>query len=102
MPGVRIKDNGPKAGLNGVDNGQIWFDDVRVPRDDMLDAFASVAPDGTQLPVLSTCCTTACCMLARAPRAARRIAAALFGALQGPTAVRLPMLVPGSARWWAA
>lgn len=21
MPGVRIKDNGPKAGLNGVDNG---------------------------------------------------------------------------------
>ena len=24
MPGVRIKDNGHKAGLNGVDNGQIW------------------------------------------------------------------------------
>ena len=24
MPGVRILDNGPKAGLNGVDNGQIW------------------------------------------------------------------------------
>lgn len=47
MPGVRIKDNGPKAGLNGVDNGQIWFDDVRVPREDMLDAYASVAPDGT-------------------------------------------------------
>lgn len=23
-PGVRIKDNGHKAGLNGVDNGQIW------------------------------------------------------------------------------
>ena len=23
-PGVRIRDNGPKAGLNGVDNGQIW------------------------------------------------------------------------------
>lgn len=22
MPGVRIKDNGPKAGLNGVDNGE--------------------------------------------------------------------------------
>ena len=25
MPGVRICDNGPKAGLNGVDNGQIWY-----------------------------------------------------------------------------
>ena len=24
VQGVRIKDNGPKAGLNGVDNGQIW------------------------------------------------------------------------------
>lgn len=47
MRGITIKDNGPKAGINGVDNGQIWFDDVRVPRDDMLDAFASVAPDGT-------------------------------------------------------
>jgi acyl-CoA oxidase len=47
MPGVRILDNGPKAGLNGVDNGQIWFDNVRVPREDMLDAYASVAPDGT-------------------------------------------------------
>ncbi len=32
MPGVRIKDHGPKMGLNGVDNGQIWFDGVRVPR----------------------------------------------------------------------
>jgi hypothetical protein len=32
MPGVRIKDMGPKMGLNGVDNGQIWFDNVRVSR----------------------------------------------------------------------
>ena len=32
MPGVRVADNGPKQGLNGVDNGQIWFDAVRVPR----------------------------------------------------------------------
>ena len=42
MPGVRIKDHGAKMGLNGVDNGQIWFDHVRVARDAMLDAFASV------------------------------------------------------------
>lgn len=25
QPGIHIKDNGPKAGLNGVDNGQIWY-----------------------------------------------------------------------------
>ena len=30
MPGVRIEDCGPKIGLNGVDNGRIWFDGVRV------------------------------------------------------------------------
>ncbi|GBF88240.1 hypothetical protein Rsub_00952 [Raphidocelis subcapitata] len=46
MPGVRIKDMGPKMGLNGVDNGQIWFDNVRVSRDALLDAFASVDASG--------------------------------------------------------
>jgi acyl-CoA oxidase len=47
MPGVRIEDNGPKAGLNGVDNGRIWFDDVRVPRDHLLDRFGRITDDGT-------------------------------------------------------
>jgi alkylation response protein AidB-like acyl-CoA dehydrogenase len=28
-PGVRIEDDGRKMGLNGVDNGRIWFDGVR-------------------------------------------------------------------------
>jgi acyl-CoA oxidase len=46
MPGVRILDNGPKQGLNGVDNGQIWFDHVRVPRHALLDRFASVDDQG--------------------------------------------------------
>ena len=32
-PGVTIEDCGPKAGLNGVDNGRLTFDHVRVPRD---------------------------------------------------------------------
>ncbi len=46
-PGVLIEDDGPKGGLNGVDNGRIWFDHVRVPREALLDRFGSVAPDGT-------------------------------------------------------
>lgn len=45
--GVRIRDNGPKMGLNGVDNGQIWFEHVRIPRDALLNRFADVAADGT-------------------------------------------------------
>src|SRR5438105_3999648 len=31
--GVRIEDSGEKMGLNGVDNGRIWFDNVGVPRE---------------------------------------------------------------------
>ena len=46
-PGVRIEDDGHKGGLNGVDNGRLWFDNVRVPREALLDRFGSVAPDGT-------------------------------------------------------
>jgi acyl-CoA oxidase len=47
LPGVRVEDCGQKIGLNGVDNGRIWFDDVRVPRDALLDQHAEVREDGT-------------------------------------------------------
>ncbi len=46
LPGVRIEDCGPKMGLNGVDNGRIWFDSVRVPREALLNQFADVSPEG--------------------------------------------------------
>jgi acyl-CoA oxidase len=46
-PGVRIEDDGLKMGLNGVDNGKLWFDGVRVPREALLNRFADVAEDGT-------------------------------------------------------
>ena len=45
-PGVRIEDCGQKIGLNGVDNGRIWFDSVRVPRTSLLDRYAVVTDDG--------------------------------------------------------
>lgn len=45
-PGVRIKDCGRKLGLNGVDNGVIWFSNVVIPKDDMLDKFAGVSEEG--------------------------------------------------------
>ncbi|CAM3319852.1 acyl-CoA dehydrogenase [Nocardioides dubius] len=47
LPGVRVADCGLKMGLNGVDNGRLWFDDVRVPRTALLNRFADVAADGT-------------------------------------------------------
>src|SRR3954468_16772547 len=45
--GVRIEDCGAKLGLNGVDNGRLWFDQVRVPRENLLDKYAQVSGDGT-------------------------------------------------------
>ncbi len=44
--GVRIADTGHKEGLNGVDNGRIWFDQVRVPREHLLNRFGDVSADG--------------------------------------------------------
>ncbi|XBB67064.1 acyl-CoA dehydrogenase [Nocardioides sp. WV_118_6] len=46
LPGVRIGDDGAKMGLNGVDNGRIWFDGVRVPREALLNRFADVTEAG--------------------------------------------------------
>ncbi|MGY2002762.1 acyl-CoA dehydrogenase family protein [Blastococcus sp. SYSU DS1024] len=46
-PGVTIGDDGPKAGLLGVDNGRLTFDHVTVPRDMLLDRYGQVAEDGT-------------------------------------------------------
>ncbi|WP_137294271.1 acyl-CoA dehydrogenase [Nocardioides dongxiaopingii] len=45
-PGVRIEDDGLKMGLNGVDNGRLWFSEVRVPREALLNRFADVTADG--------------------------------------------------------
>ncbi|MEV4945703.1 acyl-CoA dehydrogenase family protein [Streptomyces sp. NPDC053755] len=45
-PGVRIEDDGRKMGLNGVDNGRLWFDGVRVPREALLNRFADVTSEG--------------------------------------------------------
>ena len=46
LPGVTVEDNGYKLGLNGVDNGRIWFNQVRVPRENLLDRFAQVDEHG--------------------------------------------------------
>jgi acyl-CoA oxidase len=47
LPGVRTWDCDYKGGLPGVDNGRIMFDHVRVPRENLLNRFADVEPDGT-------------------------------------------------------
>jgi len=47
LPGVVTSDCHYKGGLPGVDNGRIQFDNVRVPRENLLNKYADVAADGT-------------------------------------------------------
>ena len=46
LPGVTITDRGDKVGLNGIDNGTLAFDEVRIPRENLLDRFGEVTPEG--------------------------------------------------------
>lgn len=47
LPGIGREDDGLKGGLNGIDNGRLSFDQVRVPRTNLLNRYGDVAPDGT-------------------------------------------------------
>ena len=46
LEGITIGDCGLKMGLNGVDNGTISFHNVVIPKENMLDRFASVNDNG--------------------------------------------------------
>ncbi len=47
LEGITIEDNGYKLGLNGVDNGKIWFNQVKVPRENLLNKYGEIRDDGT-------------------------------------------------------
>lgn len=47
LPGITTSDCDYKGGLPGVDNGRIMFDHVRIPRGNLLNRYADVAPDGS-------------------------------------------------------
>jgi acyl-CoA oxidase len=44
--GVTIEDMGQKMGLNGIDNGRLMFEHVKIPRENMLNRLADVTPTG--------------------------------------------------------
>jgi acyl-CoA oxidase len=46
LPGVTIEDMGFKMGLNGVDNAKLVFNNVRIPRINMLNRLADVTEKG--------------------------------------------------------
>ncbi|WP_396656098.1 acyl-CoA dehydrogenase [Microbacterium sp.] len=47
LPGITSEDDGVKGGLNGIDNGRLAFDHVRVPRENLLNRYGDVDADGT-------------------------------------------------------
>ncbi|XP_055374432.1 probable peroxisomal acyl-coenzyme A oxidase 1 [Condylostylus longicornis] len=47
MPGIKIGEIGAKLGMNGVNNGYLGFENVRIPRTNMLMKNAQVLEDGT-------------------------------------------------------
>jgi hypothetical protein len=53
MPGVTVEDMGHKMGLNGVDNAKLTFDNVRVPRENLLNKYSDVSPGLKRLFFLS-------------------------------------------------
>jgi acyl-CoA oxidase len=46
LPGVKIEDCGYKMGLNGVDNGRIWFDNVQIPKENLLNRYGDIDENG--------------------------------------------------------
>eukprot|EP00252_Welwitschia_mirabilis_P022679 TRINITY_DN6209_c0_g1_i1.p1 TRINITY_DN6209_c0_g1~~TRINITY_DN6209_c0_g1_i1.p1 ORF type:complete len:688 (-),score=124.73 TRINITY_DN6209_c0_g1_i1:361-2424(-) len=54
FPGIEIRDCGYKIGLNGVDNGALKFNNVRIPRENLLNRFGDVSRDGTYTSSLPT------------------------------------------------
>lgn len=54
MPGVTIEEMGVKMGLNGVDNAKLSFDNVRIPRVNILNKYSDVTEDGTYTSSISS------------------------------------------------
>jgi acyl-CoA oxidase len=46
LSGIKITDCGYKVGLNGVDNGRIWFDKVEVPVENLLNKYGGINASG--------------------------------------------------------
>jgi acyl-CoA oxidase len=44
--GIKVMDCGYKMGLNGIDNARIWFDNVVVPKENLLNRYGDIDANG--------------------------------------------------------
>ncbi len=49
LRGVTVKDCGYKMGLNGVDNGRLWFENVVVPKENLLNKYGDIDDSGNYI-----------------------------------------------------
>ena len=54
LPGVGSEDDGLKGGLNGIDNGRLFFDNVRIPKANLLNRYADVTDEGEYTSVIDS------------------------------------------------
>lgn len=47
LPGIKVGDIGPKLGYHTTDNGYLMFNQVRIPRTNMLARFSYIDKEGT-------------------------------------------------------
>ena len=47
MAGITIGDCGKKEGYDGIDNGFIMFDKIRIPKENLLNRLADVDENGS-------------------------------------------------------
>ncbi|XP_053381780.1 peroxisomal acyl-coenzyme A oxidase 1-like [Mercenaria mercenaria] len=50
LPGISVGDIGNKIGYNAMDNGFLRFDNVRIPRRNLLARYSRIEKDGTYIP----------------------------------------------------
>lgn len=46
LPGITLNDCSKKEGLDGIDNGFMIFNNVRIPKENLLNRFSSFTDDG--------------------------------------------------------
>ncbi len=90
LPGIEIEDCGPKVGLNGVDNGRIAFQRVRIPRDHLLDRFGQVTGEGRYESPINSPGRRFFTMLGTLVKGRISIAAASVSAARTALAIALP------------
>jgi len=100
LPGVGIEDCGPKMGLAGVDNGRLTFDQVRVPRTNLLNRYGDVDESGTYSSPIANPTRRFFTMLGTLVRGRVSVAGAAGAATR--TALTLAVTYAGHRRQFAA